>query len=72
MIAKLISYDLTRDGAIRIMRRALEEFKIEPIKTTIPLFLKVMDDPQFQAGDFNTDFITRFLPDEDEEDDDED
>ena len=71
MIAKLISYDLTRDGAIRIMRRALEEFKIEPIKTTIPLFLKVMDDPQFQAGDFNTGFINKFLPEE-EEDDDED
>lgn len=69
LIAKLISYDLTRDGAIRIMRRALEEFKIEPIKTTIPLYLKVMDDPQFRAGDFNTDFINRFLPDEDEEDD---
>ena len=71
LIAKLISYDLTRDGAIRIMRRALEEFRIEPIKTTIPLYLKVMDDPQFRAGDFNTDFIKRFLPDEDEEDDDE-
>ena len=69
LIAKLISYDLTRDGAIRIMRRALEEFKIEPIKTTIPLYLKVMDDPQFRAGDFNTDFISRFLPDEDEDED---
>lgn len=71
LIAKLISYDLTRDGAIRIMKRALEEFKIEPIKTTIPLYLKVMDDPQFRAGNFNTDFISRFLPDEDDEDDDE-
>jgi len=30
-----------------------------------------MDDPQFRAGDFNTDFISRFLPDEDDEDDDE-
>jgi acetyl-CoA carboxylase biotin carboxylase subunit len=71
LIAKLISYDLTRDGAIRIMKRALEEFKIEPIKTTIPLYLKVMDDPQFRAGNFNTDFISRFLPEEDDEDDDD-
>jgi len=71
LIAKLISYDLTRDGAVRIMKRALEEFKIQPVKTTIPLYLKVMDDPQFRAGDFNTDFISRFLPDEDDEDDDE-
>ena len=71
LIAKLISYDLTRDGAIRIMKRALEEFKIEPIKTTIPLYLKVMDDPQFRAGNFNTDFISRFLPEEDDDEDDD-
>ena len=59
LIAKLISYDLARDGAIRIMRRALEEFRIEPIKTTIPLYLRVMDDPRFRKGDFNTGFIMK-------------
>ena len=69
LIAKLISYDLTREGAIRIMKRALEEFKIDPIKTTIPLYLKVMDDPRFHEGDFNTGFIKRFVPKEDAEDD---
>ena len=68
LIAKLISYDLTRDGAVRIMKRALEEFRIEPIKTTIPLHHRVMDDPQFRAGDFDTGFIKRFVPDEDDED----
>ncbi len=68
LIAKLISYDLTRDGAIRIMKRALEEFGIEPIKTTIPLYLKVMDDPRFRKGNFDTGFIKRFVPDEDDED----
>ncbi|MFH1243899.1 MAG: acetyl-CoA carboxylase biotin carboxylase subunit [Pseudomonadota bacterium] len=68
LIAKLISYDLTRDGAIRIMKRALEEFRISPIKTTIPLYLKIMDDPLFQKGDFNTGFIKRFVPDQDEDD----
>ncbi|GAG00176.1 unnamed protein product, partial [marine sediment metagenome] len=66
-IAKLISHDLTRQGAIRIMKRALEEFKIGPLKTTIPLYLKIMDDPSFLEGDFNTGFIKRFLPEEDEE-----
>jgi len=71
LIAKLISYDLTRDGAIRIMRRALQEFRIEPIRTTIPLYRKIMDDPAFQRGDFDTGFISRFLPEEDEEEDDE-
>jgi len=67
LIAKLISHDLTREGAIRIMKRALEEFKIGPLKTTIPLYLKIMDDPLFREGDFNTGFIKRFVPDEDEE-----
>ena len=67
LIAKLISYDLTRDGAIGIMRRALEEFRISPIKTTIPLYLKIMDDSLFQKGEFNTAFIERFVPDENED-----
>jgi acetyl-CoA carboxylase biotin carboxylase subunit len=68
LVAKLISYDLTRDGAIRIMKRALEEFTIKPLKTTIPLYLKIMDDPSFQEGEFNTGFINKFVPDEDEDD----
>jgi acetyl-CoA carboxylase biotin carboxylase subunit len=67
LIAKLISHDLTRDGAIRIMKRALEEFRIEPLKTTIPLYIKIMDDPLFQKGDFHTGFIHKFLPEEDED-----
>ncbi len=67
LIAKLISHDLTREGAIRIMKRALEEFKIEPLKTTIPLYIKIMDDPLFQKGDFHTGFIHKFLPEDDED-----
>jgi len=71
LIAKLISYNLTRDGAIRVMKRALEEFTIDPLKTTIPLYLKVMDDPLFKEGQFDTGFIEKFLPDEDDDDDDD-
>ena len=70
LIAKLISFDLTRKGAIAIMRRALAEYTIQPLKTTIPLYLKIMDDASFQTGDFHTGFIHRFIPDEDDEDDD--
>ncbi|MCP4666845.1 MAG: acetyl-CoA carboxylase biotin carboxylase subunit, partial [Deltaproteobacteria bacterium] len=70
LIAKLIAYDLTRDGAIGIMKRALEEFGIKPLKTTIPLYLKIMDDPAFKEGDFHTGYIKKFVPD-DEDDDDE-
>jgi acetyl-CoA carboxylase biotin carboxylase subunit len=67
LIAKLIAWDLTREGAVRIMKRALNEFRIEPIKTTIPLFLRIMDDPFFQRGEFNTHFIQSFLPEDSEE-----
>ena len=67
LIAKLISYDLTRDGAIRIMKRALDEYDISPVKTTIPLFRKVMDDADFRNGEFDTGFINKFVSDEEEE-----
>jgi len=71
LIAKLITWDLTRDGAIRIMKRALGEFRVEPIKTTIPLYLQIMDDTLFQKGAFNTHFIRRLLPEDSEEDEDD-
>ena len=72
LVAKLISFDLTREGAVNIMKRALAEFEISPLKTTIPLYLQIMDDPSFRKGEFNTDFIKRFVPDEDEDDEDDD
>ncbi|MFH1123137.1 MAG: acetyl-CoA carboxylase biotin carboxylase subunit, partial [Pseudomonadota bacterium] len=67
LIAKLIAYDLTREGAIRIMKRALGEFRIEPLKTTIPLHMRIMEDPLFQKGEFTTHFIQTFLPEHSEE-----
>jgi acetyl-CoA carboxylase biotin carboxylase subunit len=63
LIAKLICHDLTRKGVIGIMKRALKEFTIRPLKTTIPLYLKIMDDPAFGHGDFDTGYIQRFIPD---------
>jgi len=71
LIAKLIVFSMTRKDAINIMKRALEEFTVNPIKTTIPLYIKIMDDPSFQDGKFNTGYIGKFLPEEDEEDDDD-
>jgi len=68
LIAKLVSFDLNRLGAIAIMKRALREFIIAPVKTTIPLYLQIMDDPSFRKGDFDTGFINRFVPGEDDED----
>jgi acetyl-CoA carboxylase biotin carboxylase subunit len=68
LIAKLIAFDLTRNGAISIMKRALAEFAIAPVKTTIPLYLKIMGDAAFQAGDFDTEFIHQFVPKEEDDD----
>src|SRR6266478_7432985 len=61
MIAKVIVHARTRELAIARMRRALEAMVIEGIKTTIPLHLKIMDSPDFQAGNFSTRFMEDFL-----------
>ena len=61
LIAKVIVHARTRDLAIARMKRALEAMVIEGIKTTIPLHLKIMDDPRFRAGDISTDFMEYFL-----------
>ena len=61
MIAKVITHARTRDLAIARMRRALEAMVIEGIKTTIPLHLKIMDDPKFRAGEISTSFMDYFL-----------
>lgn len=60
MIAKIICRGATREEAITRMKRALEEFKIEGVKTTIPFHKALMNDPQFNAGDFNTKFLETF------------
>jgi acetyl-CoA carboxylase biotin carboxylase subunit len=59
MIAKLIVHGKTRDEAISRMRRALDEFKIEGIKTTISFHKKIFNHPEFIKGNFNTDFIEK-------------
>ncbi len=68
LIAKLVAFDLTRKGAIAIMRRALDEFDLSPVKTTIPLSRRIMDDRQFRNGDFDTGFVHKFVPEEEEDD----
>ena len=57
MIGKLIVHGKNRIEAINICRRALDEFTVEPIKTTIPFHRKVMSNPAFLRGRFSTDFI---------------
>jgi len=61
MIAKLIVYGTTREGALRRLRRALNEFVIEGMKTTIPLHKALLDDPEFQKGDYTIKWLEEWL-----------
>ena len=60
MIAKLITTAQTREEAINKMKRALDEFIIEGIKTTIPFHKKLMDNPEFIKGNYTTKFMETF------------
>jgi acetyl-CoA carboxylase, biotin carboxylase subunit len=59
MVGKLIVWGRTRDEAINRMKRALLEFQIEGISTTIPFHLKVLDNAFFRRGEVYTNFIQR-------------
>lgn len=60
MIGKLITVARTREEAIDTMYRALSEYVIEGVKTTIPFHLQLMQDERFRSGDFNTKFLDTF------------
>ncbi len=60
MIAKLITTAQTREEAINKMKRALDEFYIEGIKTTIPFHRQLMEDPEYVAGNYTTAFMDTF------------
>jgi acetyl-CoA carboxylase biotin carboxylase subunit len=60
MIAKLITTAQTREEAISKMKRALDEFYIEGIKTTIPFHRQLMDEPDYIAGNYTTAFMDTF------------
>ncbi|HZN65924.1 MAG TPA: acetyl-CoA carboxylase biotin carboxylase subunit [Tepidisphaeraceae bacterium] len=61
MIGKLIVHLPTRAEAIAAMKRALAEFHVAPIKTTIPMHLQIMDNPNFLSGEVDTGFIERVM-----------
>ncbi|MBK8055675.1 MAG: acetyl-CoA carboxylase biotin carboxylase subunit [Saprospiraceae bacterium] len=64
MIAKLICKAQTRDECIKKMQRALDEFVIEGIKTTVPFHKCIMKNEKFKSGDFNTGFMNTFSIDD--------
>jgi len=63
LVAKLIIWGKNRERTISRARRALEEYVIEGIKTTIPFHLKVLENKEFISGNFDTSFLDNFLKD---------
>lgn len=63
LVAKLICYGQDREEAVARAKRALEEFEVEGIKTTIPFHQRVLENEVFVAGDAHTDFIDTQMPD---------
>jgi acetyl-CoA carboxylase biotin carboxylase subunit len=61
MVAKLIVHAPTRPEAIARLRRALEEFAVLGIKTTLPLHQRIIEDPRFQAGDYTIHWLEQFM-----------
>ncbi|HEX8414431.1 MAG TPA: acetyl-CoA carboxylase biotin carboxylase subunit, partial [Sphingomicrobium sp.] len=61
MIGKLIVYGTDRDMCIRRLRRALSEFVVEGMKTTIPLHQRIIDDPEFQSGNYTIKWLEKWL-----------
>src|SRR5229473_1462525 len=62
LIAKLIVHAETRPEVIARAKAALREYVIDGIKTNIPLHLKILHDPDFNRGEFSTDFLSRYQP----------
>lgn len=68
LLSKLITWGKTREETIRRMLRALSEYQVYGIKTTIPFFQKILLHPQFLAGQYNTHFISELEKEQDKED----
>ncbi|HEX2729749.1 MAG TPA: ATP-grasp domain-containing protein, partial [Rubrobacteraceae bacterium] len=64
MVGKLIVWALTREEAIGRARRALKEYRLEGIKTTIPLHMRLLDDKAFRSGDYHTGYLEELLTNE--------
>ena len=61
LLGKLIVHKKSREEAIACMKRALAEYRIEGVKTTIPLHLNIISDQRFVAGDIDTHFVENLI-----------
>ena len=66
MVAKLITFGRNREETIKIMRRALDEFYISPIKTTIGLHKEILGNSAFLEGKVSTHFLEKIMKNESE------
>ena len=69
MVAKLIVHGRTRNGVLMRMKRALNEFVIEGIRTTIPLHQRIIENPEFIDGMYNIHWLEKFLEENSEKND---
>ncbi len=60
MVAKLIVHADTREEAVQRMKRALDEFIVDGVETTIPFHAKLMEHEVFKSGDFDTKFLEKY------------
>lgn len=65
LVAKLITFGHNRDEAVRVMQRALNEFIISPIKTTVPFHIRLLENPLFIKGEITTHFVQEMFKDKD-------
>jgi acetyl-CoA carboxylase biotin carboxylase subunit len=67
LVAKVITHGSNRSEAIKVMQRALAEFEIAPIKTTVPFHLKLLSNPLFLKNEISTHFVQEMLKEEEKE-----
>ncbi len=67
LLAKLVTWGPDRASAVRTMQRALDEFVVDPLKTTIPLHKRILADGSFQAGVFDASLVNKFIPADDDD-----
>ena len=71
LLGKVIAHAPTRDAALAIMRRALDEFAADPIRTTASVLRRILDEPAFRNGSYTLAFLPTLLPETDDENEDE-
>jgi acetyl-CoA carboxylase biotin carboxylase subunit len=68
LLGKIVAHGATRDASLTVMRRALDEFAADPLKTTAPVLRRILDEPDFRDGSYTLAFLPRLVPDVEDED----